>query len=149
MREKDTALRFWSKVRFTDTCWLWTGFAHGRGGGYGNFAMGNKREVQAHRWAYEFCVGPIPEGLQLDHLCRVRLCVLPDHLEPVTGRVNTLRGVGACAVNARKTHCTNGHEFSIENTYRRKEGGRRCRTCQKRAVTRWRHANLIGMWVLA
>ena len=119
-------IRFWTKVEFTDTCWLWTGCTDRYG--YGQF--GTHREVgSAHRWAYEFCVGPIPDGLQIDHLCRTRPCQKPDHMELVTSRVNTLRGEGITAQKARQTHCLRGHEFSAENTYITKAGSRGCRAC--------------------
>ena len=131
------AERFWTKVRFTADCWLWTGASTGRGGAYGSFANGRKRDVQAHRWAYEFCIGPILKGLQIDHLCRTRLCVNPDHLDVVTSQENTLRGEGPAGRNARKTHCTNGHPFDSENTAQVR-GGRRCRTCQREHVRRRR-----------
>jgi hypothetical protein len=87
--------RFWPKVDKTETCWLWVG-AIGTGG-YGNFyisSVGRRiRSVRAHRWAYEHLVGSIPDGLDLDHLCRNRACVNPAHLEPVTRRVNLRRGI--------------------------------------------------------
>ena len=133
----DLTERFWSQVKFTDTCWLWTGSAGGKGGAYGEFRFCGLR-VQAHRWAYEFCVGPIPEGLQIDHLCRVRLCVNSDHLEPVSLRVNVLRGNGLPARNARKTHCSKGHEFNETNTSPVPTGGRRCRTCNREYTRKWR-----------
>ncbi len=127
--------RFWSKVEFTDTCWLWRAGCVGEG--YGAFRVGN-RVVRAHRWAYEFCVGPIPEGLTLDHLCRVHACVNPDHLEPVTNRVNILRGNSPVARYAKQTHCHLGHPFNTANTYRLPSGGSRryCRTCK----TAWNRA---------
>lgn len=89
--------RFWEKVEKTATCWLWTGAISGRTG-YGSFCLspafvGDRRLIGAHRWAYENTVGPVPKGLVLDHLCCVRRCVNPDHLEPVTYRENFLRGV--------------------------------------------------------
>ena len=127
LKELLAAERFWTKVEFTDTCWLWTAARTSRG--YGEFHHANRIRV-AHRWAYEFCVGPIPEGLTLDHLCRVRHCVLSDHLEPVTNRVNLLRGEGFTAQQARQTHCKHGHPFDEANTYRWR-GHRACRTCQR------------------
>ncbi len=121
--------RFWSKVQFTDTCWLWTGATRGSRG-YGDFALDTKHNVRAHRWAYEFCTGPIPADLEPDHLCRVRHCVNPDHLEAVTHRENTLRGIGWAGTHARKTHCIHGHSFDEENTIR-VPNGRECRECRR------------------
>lgn len=96
--------------------------------GYGTFYF-EGRMVTAHRWAYEHWVGPIPEGTELDHLCREVLCVLPTHLEPVTHRENLMRGKGFAARNARKTHCPQGHKYTDENTYVNPRGSRECRTC--------------------
>ena len=115
--------RFWAKVEKTDICWLWTGTVDSAG--YGRCGQGI-----AHRYAYKLVVGPIPEGLSLDHLCRVRNCVRPDHLEPVTQRENVLRGVGTAATHAKQTHCDHGHEFTTPNTIIRKNGSRECRTCK-------------------
>lgn len=91
-----TAERFWRKVTKTDRCWLWTGSLQSRG--YGCVGFGGKRYL-AHRLAYEWLVGPIPDGLTIDHLCRVKACVNPAHLEPVTGAENTRRhfdSAGTC-----------------------------------------------------
>ncbi len=123
--------RFWSKVDFAGPapahrpelgpCWLWT--ANKDRLGYPSFRFGG-RMMRAHRWAYEFCVGPIPEGLTIDHLCLVRHCVRPDHLEPVSLRTNILRSPNAlAAINARKTHCEQGHPF---------DDTRVCRECTNR-----------------
>lgn len=102
--------------------------------GYGRIQI-SRHERRAHRVAYELLVGPIPAGLQLDHLCRNRACVNPDHLEPVSSRVNTLRGVGVSAVNARKVACPRGHtSFKTVST----TGERYCPTClnERRRVRR-------------
>ncbi|MER8220922.1 HNH endonuclease signature motif containing protein [Streptomyces sp. NPDC094143] len=128
--------RFWSKVEKTDGCWLWQGQSRN---GYGLFFWGsgkNQRSTGAHRYAYRLTCGEIPEGLVLDHLCRVPLCVNPQHLEPVTRRENVLRGIGAPAVNRVKTHCDNGHEFTPENTYLTKGGARNCRACGRDRANR-------------
>lgn len=118
--------RFWLKVDKTETCWNWTGAT--RGDGHGHLVR-DGRWTGAHRYAYQITRGPIPTGLVIDHLCRNGLCVNPDHLEPVTQRVNTLRGVGFAARNAVKTHCPQGHEYTPENTYLSRRNQRTCRTC--------------------
>lgn len=107
-------------------CWLWLGPVNVEG--YGT-AISDGRRQGAHRLVYELLVGPIPEGRQLDHLCRVRRCVNPEHLDPVSQRENILRGHGSPALNARKTHCVNGHEFTDANTGRKRNGNRYCKTC--------------------
>jgi hypothetical protein len=120
--------RFWSKVEFSlDGCWIWT--ANVNGGGYGQVSM-NKTTYRAHRVFYEALVGPI-ETETLDHLCRVRACVNPSHLEPVTMRENTLRGVSPVAVNAKRTTCVAGHALTTDNVYVTYRGFRHCRTCQR------------------
>lgn len=116
--------RFWAKVAKTDGCWLWTGAI--KENGYGVFGVAN-RNAHAHRWAYENTVGPIPTGLDLDHLCRVRHCVNPAHLEPVTRKVNLNRGRN---YYRERTHCIRGHEFTPENT-RRVGRHRWCRACDR------------------
>ena len=112
-------------VEDEDGCWLWTG-AKTKGHGVIGRTSGTR---YVHTIVYELMVGPIPEGLEPDHLCRKRACCNPKCIEPVTHKVNSLRGVGAPAVNARKTHCSSGHEFTEKNTYITKEGWRTCRTC--------------------
>jgi hypothetical protein len=129
----DAEERFWRRVKrgTPSECWEWLGAKLHRGHGIFHYTLipGQHQQTTAHRFAYERLVGAIPEGLQLDHLCRNPGCVNPAHLEPVTGRENVLRGVGPTAINARKTHCIHGHEFTPENTYRSKKGGRECRAC--------------------
>lgn len=135
--------RFWPKVNpcgpvhptLGTECWLWVGSRDGAG--YGHFGL-DRRVEKAHRVAYELRVGPIPKGLALDHLCRNTSCVNPTHLEPVTSRVNSLRGVGVGAVNAKKTHCPKGHEYTPENTYSYKPTFRQCRICHNEATARHR-----------
>jgi hypothetical protein len=111
--------RFWDKVERTETCWLWTGATRR---GYGHL-FPNK---VAHRLAYEWLVGPIPDGLTLDHLCGVKRCVNPSHLEAVTIGENVRRYYGVI------THCPRGHEYSRENLIRHNRWGRgMCRLCQR------------------
>lgn len=115
---------FWSAVDRSGPggCWLWTRTLDE---GYGSYNL-NGVKHKAHRYAYEAVVGPIPDGLFLDHLCRVRNCVNPMHLEPVTHKVNMERGL-----TATKTRCKYGHDFTEANTYLY-EGRRYCRTCARR-----------------
>ena len=133
--------RFWKKVRKTKTCWLWT--AVKSEGGYGQFHVKGsgktRKRSQAHRFAYEEVNGRIPDGLSLDHRCRVRACVNPGHLRPMPIRDNTLLGDGPSARNNRKRFCSHGHPLSGENLILRKEGGRKCKACAKRLNNGWRH----------
>ena len=119
-----------NKVRkLSSGCWLWEGSHQEKG--YGFFAVNQKVQI-AHRVAYEMFKGPIPEGLTIDHLCRNRRCVNPDHLEAVSIRTNTLRGEAVSAKNLRKTHCIRGHPLSGDNVYRDpKRGVRNCRECRR------------------
>ncbi len=123
MSERDLA-RFMAKVEKTETCWLWRGPCNRQG-------YGRRSSKLAHRVSYEQHVGPIPPGLQLDHLCRVRNCVNPAHLEPVTARVNVLRGESELARIVRANTCRNGHEFTPSNTHVDKRGWRHCRACHR------------------
>ncbi len=109
-------------------CWLWLGCIDPNGYSCMRGEFGNRK---AHQVAYELYKGPIPEALQLDHLCRVRTCVNPDHLEAVTQVENIRRGMGG-SVNASKTHCPSGHPYNESNTFHRLVGvGRECRTCRR------------------
>ena len=114
---------------FLGSCWIWTGAKHPDGYGrigVGSRTDGSRRSRGAHVVAYELLVGPIPEGLHLDHLCRTPSCVRPDHLEPGTPAENLLRGQGWAARNARKTKCPAGHNYDG------RVGDRRtCSQCRK------------------
>ena len=133
-------------------CWLWTGSI--TSDGYGQFGDDFK-VYAAHRWAYETYIGPIPEGLVLDHTCHKsdecpggkcihRRCVNPEHLEPVTTQENTRRGcIGQRGKitgqrQREKTHCPKGHEYTPENTYTWK-GHRNCKTCMAAAARKYEH----------
>jgi len=125
-------------------CWLWSGALSANG--YGHVFHSGKRR-RAHRLVYDLMVGKIPPGLQIDHLCRVRSCVNPEHMEPVTGRTNVLRGKGVTARNATKTHCPRGHAFADHGV--RHSGGsneRRCRPCRA-AINRLCYARTNGVAV--
>ncbi|KKM02057.1 hypothetical protein LCGC14_1788260 [marine sediment metagenome] len=118
--------RLWAGALADGTgCWPWQ---RATSRGYGQLSI-NGTVCSAHRTAYEIVKGPIPDGLQIDHLCRNTRCINPDHMEAVTARVNTLRGNNPPAVNARKTHCKRGHEFVADNTVRTAKG-RECRQCR-------------------
>lgn len=109
-------------------CLVWTGCTNSKG--YGSIWTRDGMKL-AHRIAYELAVGPIPDGLVIDHLCRNRRCVHVPHLEVVTRGENTLRSpINFAAINARKTHCIRGHEFTAANT-QISGGTRHCRACQK------------------
>ena len=124
------ALRFSERYEVDEStgCWNWTGYR--RPQGYGALKVGQNHQA-AHRISYELHVGPIPDGLTIDHLCMNRLCVNPEHLEAVTLHENILRSNNMAAKYAQRTHCKNGHPFSGDNVYQRKDGGRGCRQCQR------------------
>lgn len=130
--------RFYANVVMgPEQCHVWVG--NNRGNGYGRIRF-DGRVVSPHRWIYEHYKGPIPTGLQIDHLCRNTLCVNPKHLEAVTQRENLLRGTNQVALQAQQTHCKHGHEFTPENTYvGPTKGDRQCRTCKRNYDTRRRN----------
>lgn len=113
----------------------------------GSRTDGTRRLALGHILAYEALVGPVPNGLELDHQCNVRSCVNPKHLEPKTHRENVLRGQSPSAIAATKTHCPAGHPYDDANTYPKKKttkkpnGGRGCRLCRAAKVTAYRESN--------
>ncbi len=117
------------KVNQESGCWDWQ--AGVDGGGYGMYQERSRKSTRAHRYSFSFLVSPIPDSMVLDHLCRNRSCVNPDHLEVVTIKENVMRGEGACAENARKTHCVNGHSLSGENIYKNQGNRRVCKVCAR------------------
>ena len=108
-------------------CWI----CHRKVGsnGYIHMTKFQLKRTRPHRLAYELVKGPIPQGLHIDHLCRNRICVNPDHMEPVTLVENVMRGESIFAKQARQTHCKRGHEFDEANTYVYKTGNRQCKKC--------------------
>ncbi len=127
LHDSTIARRLWSGAVADGTgCWVWQ---RSTDRGYGKLTQ-RGRTWRAHRVAYMLVKGPIPEGLEIDHLCRVHACINPDHLEAVTQQENILRGIGPTAQNARKTHCGYGHEFTAANTYRSRYG-RECHSCRR------------------
>jgi hypothetical protein len=123
--------RFESKYAVDDNdCWIWK--AGLKPNGYAQF-WDTEKVGYGHRWSYTYFKGEIPNGLQIDHLCRVRSCVNPDHLEAVTMQENVARGELGSYLDTQKTksHCDNGHEYTPENSYQRTDiSGRRCRECK-------------------
>lgn len=131
MRRSDRLSRFdalWIGEPNTG-CWLWLGSLNHNG--YGTGSMGGE-SYRAHRLSHELFKGPIPEYMQIDHLCRVRCCVNHEHLEAVPQRENNRRSLSLTAMQARQTHCIRGHEFTPANTIRN-GGHRRCRECRRTA----------------
>jgi len=154
VKERDILKRFWKKVKKTEGCWEWTAYI--RRDGYGQWGTRYMKlaPLVAHRVSYCLLIGPIREGMTIDHLCRNRKCVNPEHLEMVTQRENILRGVGLSAMNARKTHCPKGHPLSGDNLASHRLPVRVCRTCASRRCREYRlgllertpGADLVRRW---
>lgn len=123
------AANFFSKVVVVECgCWEWQGGVNDKG--YGLFNGDGER--YAHRWSYKSFVGETePFPMTIDHLCRNRACVNPNHLQQITNKENVLRGEGRTSKNAKKTHCLKGHLYDEENTIRTKPGHRRCAECHR------------------
>ena len=118
-----------------NACVPWSGYRDSEG-------YGRNGGPLAHRQVYERVIGPIPEGLTIDHLCRNRACVNPQHMEPVSMRINALRGDTIAARKAAQTECIHGHPFDLANTRIDVNGTRRCRACNRNAVRRSRERRL-------
>ena len=141
-------IRFFEKVRFTDCCWEWSAFVNpDRYGvfGIGSRTDGTRRTIGAHRWSYQFFTGPIPQGLEVDHLCRNRKCVHPDHLRLLTPEMNKRLGDfrGNGARQKAKTHCPYGHAYTPENTAVGHRGDRKCRACDRERARERRAAKRV------
>lgn len=119
--------RFWAKIdkNGPNGCWMWKGTLD-----KDSYGMFGRDSLKAHRITYEWLLGPIHVGLEIDHLCRIPGCVNPNHLEAVPHRINVLRGNNRAAQNAKRTHCIRGHPFDLFNTRFRQTGGRGCKACQ-------------------
>lgn len=116
-------------------CWLWTAGLNGHG--YATAWLEGKTANTLHRQIYEHHKGPIPTGLVIDHRCRIPSCVNPDHMEPVTVRENTLRGIGITAALAARTHCKNGHPYEGQNGFIKSGRIRGCRVCASNWTKRY------------
>lgn len=158
MADWKTLARFLAKFERDDQtgCWEWTDALNNRG--YGSLRVRPAPSRGAHVVAYELFVGPLPAGLEIDHLCRVRHCVNPEHLEAVTRSENMRRapltdalrarrragaraaGAATGARNVAKTHCPQGHAYDEANTYTTPTGGRACRECQRTHSREWQRA---------
>jgi hypothetical protein len=140
--------RFWSKVDgpYGNNCFIWIASNDGKSG-YGRLTF-NGKSRSAHRVAWQDVNGEIPQHLELDHLCMITSCVNFEHLELVTKKENILRGFSPQSMNARKTHCDNGHEFTEENTYLRPEGGRKCHKCSRKAEAKYSEKRKVARSLL-
>ena len=149
---QQTLHRFWDKVDFSKTCWIWTDVLNSKG--YGMFGLG-KKVYPAHRISYELLKGYIPEGYQIHHQCGNKACVNPEHLEPVTPSQNIRLGDSPPSRNAKKTHCPKGHSYSGENLAYDNDGSRVCKLCRKTRTSKWikdnkeRHNKIFNEWIIS
>jgi hypothetical protein len=147
-------IRVLARLDTTGDCWLWPGAR--TTGGYGEVHVGYRKRGRdrmtirrdVHVVMYEHAFGPVPTGLEIDHLCGNRACARPSHLEAVTHQENMRRGGGFASENMKKTHCPQGHPYSDENTYRPPTGHRKCRECGRRQHRAW-HARKTGPAITA
>jgi len=129
--------RFAERIMPAESCEIWVGNMNANG--YGRISVGGKH-VLAHRYAWERANGPVPDGMELDHLCRNHACVRLSHLEPVVHRVNVLRGEAHCAVVVRTGVCKRGHSYDEQNTHVGPDGKRYCRACRAMRARAYRKA---------
>lgn len=132
--------RFWAKVKKSRACWLWTG---GISKGYG-LTTWQGRTISAHRLAYAALVGRIPPGKELDHICRNRACVRPEHLRIASHYDNVMAGANFTAANARKFRCPKGHAYTIVKNGNRTQ--RKCQTCKDEALAAKRRLARMAKW---
>ncbi len=134
--------RFWIRVDASGDCWEWTGSCNR--GGYGNFSVKGV-PINAHRYAWSSLIGPIPPKAVVDHMCRNRRCVNPDHLRIVSQRENIMSGYSPKALVHRSDRCIRGHLFTPANTGRYAYGGRRCRQCRREHEARLSAERRVGV----
>lgn len=140
--DEKTLTRFHSKyIPVTESgCWIWTD--HLCRGDYAQFYINGALQM-SHRVSYEIHIGPIPRNMEIDHICRVRCCVNPEHLRPLPHKDNVLCGSGLTAKHALKTHCINGHPFSGDNLqFKPNRNERVCRQCNKDRALAWRRSRI-------